>query len=90
MVQALGDRETRPLVMSDVGEEKPGTSPVSELDKSVEAVISGARNIKAPDRMRVRDAMNAADKPLAGRAGADHALGRAIGRSMMAGLRTIV
>lgn len=86
MVQPLGSNVARPLAITV--EEAP--KPVTELDKNVEAVIAGARKIAAPDRARVRDAMNAADKPLAGREGADHALGRAIGRPhALVGLRSM-
>lgn len=85
MVQPLGSNVARPLAV----EEAP--KPVTDLDKNVEAVIAGARKIAAPDRVRVRDAMNAADKPRAGREGADHALNRAVGRPhALVGLRSIV
>lgn len=73
--------------MSDppVGEELPSgrnPAPADPVRDHVDAVIQdlSGRKVSAPDRARLRGAVDKADASLAGREGADSGVGRAIGK----------
>ncbi len=72
---------TDTIARADEQSERP--TPVTEVEKRVNDVIDdlSARKIAAPDRMRLRGALDKAEAPLTGRAGADAGLGNAIGRT---------
>lgn len=58
-------------------------TPANDTEKRVNDMIDdlSARKVSTPDRARLRGAIDKAEKPLAGRAGQDEALGNAIGRT---------
>lgn len=61
--------------------------PSTDVDRVIDQL--DRRVMPQPDRQRLRDAVERADRPLTGRAGSDEGLGRAIGRGtrMNAGVR---
>ena len=55
--------------------------PANEVEKRVNDVIDdlAARRVGSGDRARLKEAVNRADRPLAGRPGADAAIGNIAG-----------
>ena len=72
-----GSHAAEPVAMEEGELKRPVDQVIDMLDK---------RLIVTPDRVRLRDALDKAEKPLAGRAGADAGLGRAINRPSQFGI----
>lgn len=64
------------VMLLPVEDAAPDPAAQTPVDAAIDAL--DRRLVGAPDRSRLRGALDKADKPLDGRAGADEALGRAI------------